>query len=183
MYVYLMRAANRVKIGYANNVDKRVKQLQTGCPLKINVIFAGYVGTKAPFIENLLHVLFKRKRVANSEWFSLDRKEIGDIIHLIKNHYNEDIVRKITYKYEDKKLKCEFEALKAKEKYYKLEKVPVKVLYDICMKLNLKFGVAKRICVRKAGLFFDFKNEIKYTPDYINECVDKKFNNKRRRKK
>ena len=56
-----------VKIGFSSEPEKRVKQLQTGCPFPITILHTE-VGT--PKNESELHRRFSKHRV-NGEWFKL----------------------------------------------------------------------------------------------------------------
>lgn len=72
--VYFMRAweTNRIKIWYSKNVDSRIKQIQTWCPYKIELI------NKIPWwvdLEEKYHELYKVKRVT-WEWFELNDDDI-----------------------------------------------------------------------------------------------------------
>lgn len=67
-YVYFARAGNRVKIGSAKDVGKRMKQLQTGCPDKIQVVKLISGGRD---VEASLHRQFARHR-AVGEWFKIE---------------------------------------------------------------------------------------------------------------
>lgn len=70
MYVYVMKAGEMCKIGIAQDVYKRKKQIQTGCPVKIEDCF--YQDSKdARKHEIELHKLFKDKQTSG-EWFDVD---------------------------------------------------------------------------------------------------------------
>lgn len=74
MFVYLIRAGDSkgpIKIGKAIDVDKRISELQTGCPFTLSLI------TKIPcdsekeafFLEKWLHDRFRRQWI-RGEWFT-----------------------------------------------------------------------------------------------------------------
>jgi hypothetical protein len=67
-YVYFAKAGDRVKIGSAKDVGKRMKQLQTGCPDKIQVVKLISGGRD---VEASLHRQFARHR-AVGEWFKIE---------------------------------------------------------------------------------------------------------------
>jgi len=61
-----------VKIGYSNDVDRRLKDLQTGSPLKLKKRIALTFDTKreAEIVERCMHNLARTKHKALSgEWF------------------------------------------------------------------------------------------------------------------
>lgn len=69
MTVYIMQAlgTDRVKIGHTKgNPYKRLDDLQTGCPFKLDILVA-IPGEGKPF-EKKLHRLFKKYRI-HGEWF------------------------------------------------------------------------------------------------------------------
>lgn len=57
-----------VKIGYTTDVDSRIKQIQTGCPFKIEVIEIWHGLTRKD--EKTLHKAYDRYRT-NGEWFEI----------------------------------------------------------------------------------------------------------------
>ena len=69
-YVYFAQAGASVKIGVADNIDKRLKDLQTGNPIKIRLIAYIPALSKAHAyqIEHGLHRKFISYNV-NGEWF------------------------------------------------------------------------------------------------------------------
>lgn len=78
MYVYFIQIGDSgdIKIGYTNNIKKRLKELQTGSPKKLKLL--GYIdGGRTK--EQELHSQFKQYRV-NGEWFRL-HQEIVDYIN------------------------------------------------------------------------------------------------------
>jgi hypothetical protein len=70
MYVYFMKAKNRMKIGKANNPEERLKELQVGCPFPLSII------AKIPCrseresmrMERLMHKYFAKYH-KQGEWF------------------------------------------------------------------------------------------------------------------
>lgn len=70
-YVYLLKAegTSNYKIGVTNNVDKRTRQLQTGCAQPI-VVVAKTLTIDPYAAEKILHRRYKRHRLrSNGEWF------------------------------------------------------------------------------------------------------------------
>ena len=68
--IYFIQAGNDgfIKIGSSNNVEERKKQLQTGCPDELKILFqyGGILGNEYPECD--LHGYFKEFRV-RGEWF------------------------------------------------------------------------------------------------------------------
>lgn len=72
-YVYAITDGEFVKIGYSNDVPKRMKSMQTGHPKRLDCIWKYYAGDKpadAIRIEGKLHRYCKKHRV-RGEWFSM----------------------------------------------------------------------------------------------------------------
>lgn len=68
IYFITARDVGRVKIGWSENPDERLKQLQTGCPGKA-VIEATVPGADRE-MERALHAAFRPWRT-HGEWFEL----------------------------------------------------------------------------------------------------------------
>lgn len=66
-HLYIVSCNNRLKIGVTNNIDRRIKQLQTGNPDEILLEFIEerHKPTKA---ESFIHRHFRRNCVSG-EWF------------------------------------------------------------------------------------------------------------------
>ncbi len=64
-YVYFLRCMGRIKIGSALNVNRRIKQLQTGAPDKVELIGYAPGGSST---ERYLHKVLAEHRIAG-EWF------------------------------------------------------------------------------------------------------------------
>jgi hypothetical protein len=75
-YVYLMQSGARYKLGRANSVGRRQRQLQTGSPDPLPVLH--YIETDDPSgIERYWHERFADKRVSG-EWFELSPTDVAD---------------------------------------------------------------------------------------------------------
>lgn len=77
-YVYLLKVSNEgiYKIGVSKNVEKRVKQLQTGNPEEIEIIKKFL--SKYPYkVESVLHRRYNYK-LAHGECFYLEQKDIDN---------------------------------------------------------------------------------------------------------
>ena len=83
-FIYIIRCdkQNLFKIGISNNVDKRLKQLQTGNPYKLKCIYKiKSLEIKASKIEATIHQFLKeanKKHVLN-EWFNLSDDEVFNL--------------------------------------------------------------------------------------------------------
>ncbi len=80
-YVYLIEEINnngKYKIGSTRklNVEKRIKELQTGNPNKLLLKYS--FKTNNPFkLENMLHKYYKNVH-KNGEWFELTNEEVSN---------------------------------------------------------------------------------------------------------
>lgn len=81
IYILFISELNVSKIGTSSNVQNRVKQLQTGCPYKIDFV-RSYDSPFSTKIEKILHRKYQNRKVDNEEykltgeWFNLDIKDI-----------------------------------------------------------------------------------------------------------
>ena len=74
-----------IKIGQTdNNVQDRVKQLQTGCPYELNVLWI-YHGDE--YTESSIHEIFQHERM-NGEWFHPSEKLFKFIELKLANGYD-----------------------------------------------------------------------------------------------
>ncbi len=88
MYVYFLKAWGEcplIKIGKAKNAEKRIANLQIGCPFTLKLL--GKVKCKSDFhalqVEKLAHNIFYKQR-KRGEWFKLSGKHTAQIESLIK---------------------------------------------------------------------------------------------------
>lgn len=85
---YILECDNLYKIGYTVNIQKRLKELTTGNPITINIIYT-YHSEFAVKIEGYFHRMFKLKQIKN-EWFDLTLSDIELIktnIKTIENNF------------------------------------------------------------------------------------------------
>ena len=87
-YVYLIKAGPYVKIGVAENPEKRIKEISTGCPFKPEIIATKQLGKLCYLVERYLHIKYVDKGT-NGEWFELEESDIG----YIKNTSEEQLVK------------------------------------------------------------------------------------------
>lgn len=86
IYFIEMGDGGPIKIGYAADPDKRLKQLQVGCPVELHLI-GEMRGSRED--EQALHVRFDAGR-GSGEWF--DRNTPG-LAHLIADACTENFLR------------------------------------------------------------------------------------------
>lgn len=81
-YIYLIENTVgeevRYKIGYAGNIEKRLKQLQTGNPGLMNVVRI-YKTSWGRILEKTLHDKYSKFNIQN-EWFILNKQQIDTFI-------------------------------------------------------------------------------------------------------
>lgn len=79
-FVYFINDEEYTKIGIAGSISSRIKQLQTGNPRKLKVLFLidGETQNKSYWIERKLHKSFSEKRV-NGEWFRISERDIVSV--------------------------------------------------------------------------------------------------------
>lgn len=86
-YIYFIQEGNThlYKVGRTNDPAKRLKELQTGNPRKLNMyhIIECYNMSAACRLELNLHKYLAGQKVLN-EWYKLDKKHIKEIIKFIE---------------------------------------------------------------------------------------------------
>ena len=76
-FVYLIgcNQAGLYKVGRTKNkVEKRLKQLQTGCGMELHIV-EFFETEHSPYIENMIHKDFSEFNTIN-EWFELDQSQV-----------------------------------------------------------------------------------------------------------
>ena len=68
LYIIQSDFTGSIKIGRSKHPDKRLKELQTGCPYRLKII---YVFKDKGWLENHIHSLLLDFRL-KGEWFSYD---------------------------------------------------------------------------------------------------------------
>lgn len=84
-YVYLLNAVGtgNFKIGKTSTaVSRRIKELQTGCPLQTRYVYHAYV-EEMDGTEKELHLIFKSFRRIG-EWFFFNREQVKECILLMQ---------------------------------------------------------------------------------------------------
>ena len=85
-YIYLIRVDNLFKIGRTKNPKQRLTQLKTANILITNycIVFLLKSQYKSSEIENLLHILYKKRKI-NREWFELDLEDLENMKIFMKD--------------------------------------------------------------------------------------------------
>lgn len=81
-HVYLMKCADKYKIGVSNNVEQRKKQLDRR-PFPIEIIAVSPLFEGAYICERELQEAYKHKRI-DGEWFDLSPDEIREITQTLE---------------------------------------------------------------------------------------------------
>jgi len=78
-YIYLIQLGDTeiYKIGISNDPHRRIKQLQSKCPIPLKLIFTNF-GHDYEFAEKYLHSHFRHQRI-KGEWFKLSAEDILQI--------------------------------------------------------------------------------------------------------
>jgi hypothetical protein len=75
-YVYFIRCNEFTKIGITNDIDYRLRSLQTGNPYPLELLCKFEYANALP-IEGILHKRFSGRRV-QGEWFKLSDTDLSD---------------------------------------------------------------------------------------------------------
>jgi hypothetical protein len=83
-YIYLLEAVgtDKFKIGRATDVARRIRELQTGSPIRIRYVYHAYVHN-ANLCEMELHNKFSNQREIG-EWFALTSGDVKSCIFLMR---------------------------------------------------------------------------------------------------
>ena len=74
-FVYIIRSGRFYKIGFTNNLIRRVETIQVSSPTPVEITIAGKFYDYR-FIESFLHFLFRLKR-QKGEWYALSIFELS----------------------------------------------------------------------------------------------------------
>ena len=103
-FLYILRNGNtqEYKIGITKDLNRRISELQTGCPheLVIIKIWQHYQRKFIEQYERVLHRYYKQYRIRkNGEWFKLPKSEIEKLCKpetiTEQNNFIENIIRKV----------------------------------------------------------------------------------------
>lgn len=90
IYVLFIHELNICKIGISNNVEKRIKQLQTGCPYQISLV-KKIKSSQPSKVEKVLHRIFSSNKIDHAEynlvgeWFSIETERLLEIDVMCEN--------------------------------------------------------------------------------------------------
>lgn len=87
LYIINQHQSGYYKIGITKNLNRRLKQLQTGNPGKFNPVY--FVTLDEPRkLENLLHFYWFKKRI-HGDWFLLDKTDLDAMPMIIYFNFPE----------------------------------------------------------------------------------------------
>lgn len=92
-FVYVLKNPlnETVKIGVAQNVERRISQLQTGAGVELELIYQSMVCSNAFSIERDVHAHFEQYRTFG-EWFKVPVNEVIDYLenqrYVLKSEYS-----------------------------------------------------------------------------------------------
>lgn len=82
-FIYVLKSREYYKIGIAKDVVKRMRELQTGDPVKHLFVCSSF-SENAPGFENRLHEAFAEYR-GEGEWFALPPEKLEELIEILGN--------------------------------------------------------------------------------------------------
>lgn len=82
-FIYVLKSNEYYKIGIAKDVAKRMRELQTGDPVKHLFVCSSFF-KDAPRFEKCLHEAFAKYRV-EGEWFELPPEKLEELIEILEN--------------------------------------------------------------------------------------------------
>lgn len=88
LYVISNINKNPVKIGFAKDVKKRLRELQTGSSEQLYVYYSEEYKNDIKKLEKLVHKNISRYRI-KGEWFSIDVDDAINELKFIKIRYDE----------------------------------------------------------------------------------------------
>ena len=86
--IYIVKNGDNYKIGISDNPNNRLRQLKSGNPYHIELIYSQEC-KNARAVEKHLHRIFKQKRISR-EWFSLTENELSEAISIIGSMFGKN---------------------------------------------------------------------------------------------
>ena len=91
MFVYVIRSTNLEqplwKIGHSNNPDRRLKELQTGCPFKI-AVYDRIICNNHMEIEQVMHdKLSPHRQRGGREWYRVTQELIDIVLFEVRSRH------------------------------------------------------------------------------------------------
>ena len=96
-----------IKIGVSKNVNKRLKQLQTGSWTKLTLLYKSIICSNAFNIESIIHTKLKQYKV-QGEWFDTSLNQVIDLLEQEKYVLKSTFIKEY-YKSSKTNIKMEFE--------------------------------------------------------------------------
>lgn len=81
-YIYIMKAADKIKIGITKDVEKRRKSLYYSSPCEVEILYSTRVPNTRK-VEKELHSKYDVER-SHGEWFNLTEDQVQDTINYLK---------------------------------------------------------------------------------------------------
>lgn len=72
-----------IKIGVSAAVQRRLQDMQVGCPLQLRLLLAVDVGRHAHRLERTWHTQFDAYLISGREWFAVDSPTLRDMLQAI----------------------------------------------------------------------------------------------------
>lgn len=90
-FIYIISNGDNYKIGFSKNPKRRIKQLQTGTDVKLELKYFIEIEVAPVYIiEYIIHKVVKESRI-QGEWFKQDFLKLKNTLDYIKIRYdNED---------------------------------------------------------------------------------------------
>ena len=130
-----------IKIGITNSVERRLKNLQSASPIKLNLL--GTIKNGGTQLEEKLHIRFNRSRI-NGEWFNPSKSLIKFIKETKKpNYLNQIKIRQDTIIEIQDELRIDTLANKAIETYERTIKKDIQNGMDY-NKIRLKWHISRK---------------------------------------
>lgn len=101
-YIYVIKNPlnETIKIGVAQDVDKRIKQLQTGAGIELELIYKSMICSNAFAIERDVHEYFKEYRTFG-EWFKVNPEIVIDFLEKQDFTLKSEYVKYLEYDLKD----------------------------------------------------------------------------------
>lgn len=102
-FLYILRngKTQEYKIGITSNLNRRISELQTGCPHELTIVklWQHYQRKTIEKYERVLHRYYKEYRIrSNGEWFKLPKSEIEKLCKpdtiAEQNEFIENIIKR-----------------------------------------------------------------------------------------
>jgi hypothetical protein len=91
MYLYVIEDSerSRVKLGYSQDPESRVGQLQTGNSSSLRLVYKAWAGDRCGVLERVLHKEFAHHRV-KGEWYNMPSDRAANYVDYVIIRYLDD---------------------------------------------------------------------------------------------